>query len=97
MTYSIDLIFLSSGGYKSKVKVFIGLVPLGPAQGTQKPFLGGQKFRLLLFLGLQGIMGTALSEACRAAASSWTFLTSLRIVSQVLCRGGSPTLCHSPP
>ena len=30
-------------------------------------------------------------------ASSWTSLTSLRIFSQVLCSGGSPTLCHSPP
>lgn len=36
MTYSIDLIFLSSGGYKSKVKVFIGLVPLG---GSEKHFI----------------------------------------------------------
>ena len=43
-----------------------------PVQGTQRPFLGGQTFRLLLFLG-------PLSEACRVAASSWTLLTSLRL------------------
>ena len=36
MTYSIYLIFLSSGGYKSKVKVFAGLVPLG---GSEKHFI----------------------------------------------------------
>ena len=36
MTYSIYLIFLSSGGFKFQVKVFIGWVPLG---GSEKHFI----------------------------------------------------------